>query len=166
MSWRSCLHPEATRLIGIDPGLQKTGWGIIDISGTSLRLVDSGRIKPNPNRPIAERLKFLSQELDAILLQYEPHDAAIEETFVNQNPTTSLKLGMARGAAILTLANRNLSVAEYAPNKIKKSVTGQGHATKQQIGMMVKVLLPACGELGEDEADALAIAITHAHYHK
>ena len=152
------------RIIGIDPGLQKTGWGIIEASGSSLRFVDCGLIKPNPKSEMAERLQFLSEELTQVLTQYEPKTAAIEDTFVNQNPTTSLKLGMARGALMLTLAQYGLDVSEYAPNKIKKSVVGQGHAAKDQMGMMVKVLLPSCGSPSEDEADALAIAITHAHY--
>ena len=154
------------KIIGIDPGLQKTGWGIINVSGSSLKFVACGLIKQNAKEMMANRLKFLCEELQHILDQFEPSGAAIEDTFVNQNPTTSLKLGMARGALILSMAQKGLDVAEYAPNKIKKSVVGQGHATKDQIGMMIKVLLPSCGELKEDEADALAIAITHAHYRK
>lgn len=154
------------KIIGIDPGLQKTGWGIIEVSGSSLKFISCGLIKPNPKEEIANRLKVLSEELHHVLSQFEPQAAAIEDTFVNQNPTTSLKLGMARGALILSLSQKGLDVAEYAPNKIKKSIVGQGHATKDQIGMMIKVLLPGCGELAEDEADALAIAVTHAHYRK
>ncbi len=152
------------KIIGIDPGLQKTGWGVIESAGSSLKFVASGLIKPNPKEDMAVRLLTISEELTHILTQFEPSHAAIEETFVNRNPTTSLKLGMARGAAIVALAQYGLEVAEYAPNKIKKSIVGQGHAHKDQIGMMIRVLLPNCGELSEDEADALAIAITHAHY--
>ena len=154
----------SVKIIGIDPGLQKTGWGIIEVQGSSHKLIDHGLIKPNPKNEMAERLRFLSEELEAVLTRFDPDRAAIEETFVNQNPTTSLKLGMARGAIILTLAKYGLSVAEYSPNKIKKSIVGQGHASKEQMQMMVKVLLPTCGDLSEDEADALAVAITHAHY--
>ncbi len=152
------------RIIGIDPGLTKTGWGVIEISGSSLKFVACGLIKPKNNNEMSDRLQVLSEGVKQVLTQYDPQCAAIEDTFVNQNPTTSLKLGMARGALILTLAQYNLKVGEYAPNKIKKSIVGQGHATKDQMGMMIKVLLPTCGEISEDEADALAIAITHAHY--
>lgn len=158
--------PEPVKIIGIDPGLQKTGWGIIEVSGSSLKFIACGLIKSNSKNEMAERLNTLSTELSDVLMTHEPHCAAIEDTFVNQNPTTSLKLGMARGSLILTLSQHQLSVAEYAPNKIKKSIVGQGHAAKEQMGMMIKVLLPNCGELAEDEADALAIAITHAHYRK
>lgn len=157
---------EPVKIIGIDPGLQKTGWGIIEVSGASLKFIACGLIKSNSKNEMAERLNTLSTELSGVLTIHEPDCAAIEDTFVNQNPTTSLKLGMARGSLILTLSQHQLSVAEYAPNKIKKSIVGQGHAAKEQMGMMIKVLLPNCGELAEDEADALAIAITHAHYRK
>ncbi len=152
------------KIIGVDPGLQKTGWGIIEVSGSSLKFVACGLIKTNPKDAMSRRLQVLSEGLQHVLIQFEPVTAAIEDTFVNQNPTTSLKLGMARGALMLSMAQKGLDVAEYAPNKIKKSVVGQGHAGKDQVGMMIKVLLPSCGELKEDEADALAIAITHAHY--
>ena len=157
---------EPIKIIGIDPGLQKTGWGIIEVSGSSLKFIACGLIKSNSKNEMAERLNTLSTELSDVLTTHEPDCAAIEDTFINQNPTTSLKLGMARGSLILTLSQHQLSVAEYAPNKIKKSIVGQGHAAKEQMGMMIKVLLPNCGELAEDEADALAIAITHAHYRK
>lgn len=155
---------DSNRIIGIDPGLQKTGWAVIETYGSSLKFISCGLIKPNSKIDISDRLRVLSEELASIIKQYCPKQAAIEETFVNQNPTTSLKLGMARGALLLTMAQNNLSVSEYKPNTIKKSVVGQGHASKEQIGMMIKVLLPACGNPTEDEADAMAIAITHAHY--
>lgn len=152
------------RIIGIDPGLQKTGWGIVDYQDATLKLVAFGLIKSNTSNEMGYRLQELSHALRRVIQVHEPTSAAIEDTFVNQNPMTSLKLGMARGALILTLADAGLQVMEYSPNEVKKSVVGKGHAAKEQIQMMVKMLLPACGPLGPDEADALAIAITHAHH--
>lgn len=151
-------------LIGIDPGLQKTGWGIIETDGAALRHVGHGTIRPPLAGEMSERLAALSEGLEKIFGVYEPQAAAIEETYVNRNPSSSLKLGMARGAILVTLARKGLEIGEYAPALIKKSIVGRGQADKAQIGMMMKVLLPACGELSEDEADALAVAVTHAHY--
>ncbi len=151
-------------ILGIDPGLQKTGWGVIEQNGSSLRHVAHGLIKPNTSLSMPERLAVLASELEHIIKLYTPYSCAIENTFVNRNPETSLKLGMARGALMSVMALKKLEVAEYSPNQIKKSVVGKGHAAKEQIGMMIGILLPGCGSLGADEADALAIAITHAHY--
>jgi crossover junction endodeoxyribonuclease RuvC len=152
------------RILGIDPGLQKTGWGVIESEGSSLRYIGSGLIRTKPKDPLYLRLAQLHHGLLAIIVQYSPDESAIEETFVNKNPASALKLGQARGALLTVPAIKGLSVHEYGANKVKKSVVGSGHATKDQVGMMIRTLLPACGTIGEDEADALAVAITHAHY--
>ena len=150
--------------LGIDPGLTKCGWGIILANGNHLSYVASGLIKPDPSRILARRLCFIHEHIADIIKDYSPDAAAIEETFVNKNPSSALKLGQARGVALAVPALYGIEVAEYGANKIKKSIVGNGHATKEQMGMMVKTLLPACGKLSEDEADALAVAMTHAHY--
>lgn len=152
------------RILGVDPGLQKTGWGIIESEGSALRFVSSGLIKTVAKDAMASRLMQLHLGLSKVIDQYSPHESAIEETFVNQNPASALKLGQARGTLMCVPALKGISVDEYGANKIKKSVVGSGHAAKKQMGMMVKTLLPACGTISEDEADALAVAITHAHY--
>jgi crossover junction endodeoxyribonuclease RuvC len=151
-------------ILGIDPGLIKTGWGIIRQNGSNLTWVVHGTVKPQASLPMAERLAFLSADILKIVDRYDPQLTAIEETFVNKNPETSLKLGMARGAIMSALAGQGLPVAEYTPNQIKKSIVGKGHADKNQVQMMVKVLLPTCEAFSADEADALAVAITHAHF--
>lgn len=154
-----------TRLcLGIDPGLVKTGWGIIEKDGSTLRYVASGLIKPDIKAPMASRLAILHSDLLQVLKDNRPETAAVEETFVNKNPAAALKLGQARGVCLAAPAIYGIETAEYSANKIKKSVVGSGHAAKQQMMMMVKMLLPACGEISEDEADALAVAITHAHH--
>ena len=152
------------KILGIDPGLQKTGWGIIESSGNSLAYVASGLVKPKPKAEMSIRLATLYHELISIIDEQAPQEAAIEETFVNKNPASALKLGQARGVLLMVPAIKGISVAEYSANKIKKSIVGSGHAAKQQVSMMIKTLLPTCGTLSEDEADALAVAITHAHY--
>ena len=151
-------------LLGIDPGLQKTGWGVISSEGNSLQYIASGLIKTDAKTPLSQRLAQLHHGIIAVIEQHKPAEVAIEETFVNKNPASALKLGQARGALLTVPALKGLSVDEYAPNKIKKSVVGTGHAAKEQMGMMIRTLLPACGSISEDEADALAVAITHAHY--
>lgn len=155
------------RIIGIDPGLVSTGWGIIESKGSSLTFVDCGTIAPNTKDDLYARLGMLSQDLQRILALYKPTTAAIEETFVTQNGASTLKLGQARGALIVTLANHGLSVAEYATRSVKKALVGTGAADKNQVSQMVGVLLPAAREAlaacKHDAADALAIAITHAH---
>ncbi|MGB0719463.1 MAG: crossover junction endodeoxyribonuclease RuvC [Bdellovibrionales bacterium] len=153
-------------ILGIDPGLRKTGWGIIHRNGSALKFIASGLIKPDPAAPLPYRLAELHEGIADIIKQYAPDEAAIEETFVNKSPADALKLGQARGVLLAVPALYGLPTAEYSANKVKKSVVGSGHAAKQQIGMMVKTLLPACGTITEDEADALAVAITHAHYRK
>ena len=152
------------RLLGIDPGLQKTGWGIIESENNSLRYIASGLIKTNAKHAMSDRLATIYHGLTAVIDEWSPSETALEETFVNKNPASALKLGQARGVLLMSPALKGLSVSEYGANKVKKSVVGSGHASKDQMMMMVKTLLPACGTLSEDEADALAVAITHAHY--
>ncbi len=155
------------RIIGIDPGLVSTGWGIVESNGSALRFVACGTIAPNAKLPLSERLAFLYHELNTIIQTHQPQTAAIEETFMTQNGASTLKLGQARGALIVTLAAANLPVAEYATRLVKKAIVGTGTADKNQVGQMVGVLLPAAREplkaCKHDAADALAIAITHAH---
>ncbi len=152
------------RIIGIDPGLRNTGWGIIDCSGPRLAYAACGVIRADTSAALAQRLVFIHSALVEIITQYRPHEAAVEETFVNRDARATLKLGQARGAALLAPAGMGLRVAEYAPNKVKKSVVGTGHADKRQIGAMVRMLLPKARPESEDAADALAIAICHAHH--
>jgi len=154
----------AMRLIGLDPGLRATGWGVIDAEAGRRRHVANGRIVPDAKEGVAERLAFLYAGLIAVIERWEPAAAAVEEAFVNRNPTSTLKLGLARGVALLAPARAGLAVSEYPTNLVKKSVVGAGHAAKAQIGMMVRTLLPGCDPDGEDAADALAVAICHAHH--
>ncbi len=152
------------RVLGVDPGLEKTGWGIIDAEGFHLSFVAAGVIRTRPSDSMGIRLLKIDTELTEILARWQPETAAIEETFVNKNAASSLKLGQARGIGILAPTRYGIDVAEYSANLVKKSVVGAGHAAKEQIGMMMKVLLPSCGELSADAADALAVAICHAHH--
>ena len=158
----------AIRIIGIDPGLVSTGWGIIESKGSSLSFVGCGTIAPSTKLPLSERLVFLHHALTEIIRAHQPQAAAIEETFVTANGASTLKLGQARGALIVTLAASGLSVAEYATRLVKKAIVGTGTADKNQMGQMVGVLLPAAREAlkacKHDAADALAIAITHASF--
>jgi crossover junction endodeoxyribonuclease RuvC len=155
---------EAIRIIGIDPGLRRTGWGIVESLGNSLRFVASGTIKSDDKAALAFRLCQLHDGLAEVLHQAMPHEAAVEQTFVNKDAVATLKLGQARGIAMLVPARAGLAVAEYAPNAVKKAVIGVGHGDKKQIHMMVKVLLPKAVFDSEHAADALAIAICHAHH--
>ncbi|MBI1180021.1 MAG: crossover junction endodeoxyribonuclease RuvC [Alphaproteobacteria bacterium] len=154
---------DSVRLIGLDPGLRCTGWGVVDAHGNRLRHVANGSVRTSADGGLAERLAELFAGLNAVLDAWEPDFAAVEETFVNANPSSTLKLGQARGVVLLAPALRGLPVAEYAPNQIKKSVVGVGHAAKEQIRMMVGVLLPGVQPSGPDAADALAVAVCHAH---
>lgn len=151
------------RLIGLDPGLQVTGWGVIDVEGSRLRHVANGMVRTDAARALSDRLVELHDGLQQVIADWQPMAAAVEETFVNKNPGSTLKLGQARGIALLVPALNGLVVAEYTPNHVKKSVVGVGHAAKEQIHAMVKVLLPGCPIAGADAADALAVAICHAH---
>src|SRR6266702_1107973 len=152
------------RIIGIDPGLRRTGWGIIDTLGNSLRFVGSGTILSDGDMDLASRLCQLHDGLAEVVHSYTPDEAAVEQTFVNKDAVATLKLGQARGIAMLVPALAGLPVAEYAPNLVKKTIVGAGHCEKVQIRMMVKVLLQKADPQSDDAADALAIAVTHAHH--
>ena len=154
----------ATRIIGIDPGLRRTGWGILDSVGTRLSFVAAGTVTSDDETSLAERLRQLHDGLTDVLRLHAPDEAAVEATFVNRDATATLKLGQARGIALLVPAQAGLVVAEYAPNEVKKTVVGVGHAAKEQIRMMVGVLLPKARYDSADAADALAIAVCHAHH--
>ncbi len=154
----------AIRIIGIDPGLRRTGWGVVESAGTVLRFVASGTVTSEDKAPLASRLCQLHDGLVAVMENQQPDEAAVEQTFVNRDAAATLKLGQARGIAMLVPARAGLPVAEYAPNAVKKAVIGVGHGDKTQIHMMVKVLLPRATFTGNDAADALAIAICHAHH--
>jgi crossover junction endodeoxyribonuclease RuvC len=152
------------RIIGLDPGLRKTGWGIIDVDGTRLVYVAEGAVHSDADAVLAQRLVQIHDQLLTVLRKFTPDEAAIEETFVNRDARATLKLGQARGAVMLAPASLKLPVAEYAPNQVKKSVVGAGHAEKAQVKRMVRLLLPRAVLATADSTDALAIAITHAHH--
>jgi crossover junction endodeoxyribonuclease RuvC len=152
------------RILGIDPGLRRTGWGVIDIEGNRLIFVGCGSVETREGMALAERLLLIHQGLAQVLGDFQPREAAVEQTFVNKDGVATLKLGQARGVAMLAPAVFGISVAEYAPNQVKKTVVGAGHADKNQIQVMLKILLPKADPKTPDAADALAIAITHAHH--
>ncbi len=154
---------DIVRIIGIDPGLRRTGWGVIDTIGNSLRFVGSGTVTSDGDMDLASRLCQLHDGLAEVVHAYKPDEAAVEQTFVNKDAVATLKLGQARGVVMLVPARAGLPVSEYAPNAVKKSVIGVGHGEKQQIHMMLKILMPKVEFKGNDAADALAIAICHAH---
>ena len=162
----NALIQMGTRILGLDPGLRRTGWGVVEADGSRLRWVAHGVVAPDERAPFSERLLHLLEAVDAVCAEHGCDEAAIEEVFVNMNPASTLKLGHARAAVMLAPARCGLSVAEYAPNLIKKAVVGAGHADKSQIAFMVKRLLPQAGEVKADAADALAVAITHAQLRK
>jgi crossover junction endodeoxyribonuclease RuvC len=155
---------QTIRIIGIDPGLRRTGWGVIERDGSRLSHVADGMLSPNECGSLADRLVELKNGLEAVLAAYVPDEAAVEETFVNNNARATLKLGHARAVALIVPAMRGLRVAEYAPNEVKKAVVGAGHAEKQQVTRMVRLLLPRSCPATSDAADALAVAICHAHH--
>ena len=154
----------AIRIIGIDPGLRRTGWGVIETLGNSLKFIAAGTVRSDEKKDLASRLCELFDGLSEVVHAQMPHEAAVENTFVNVDASATLKLGQARGIAMLVPAKAGLLVAEYAPNAVKKAVIGVGHGDKAQIQMMVKVLLPKSVVDSADAADALAIAICHAHH--
>lgn len=156
----------ATRILGLDPGLRRTGWGVIVAEGSRLRWIAHGVVAPPESGPFSQRLLFLLEAVGQVCADHGCDEAAIEEVFVNMNPASTLKLGHARAAVMLAPARHGLSVAEYSPNLIKKAVVGAGHADKTQIAFMVKRLLPTAGDVKADAADALAVAITHAQMRK
>jgi crossover junction endodeoxyribonuclease RuvC len=152
------------RILGLDPGLRHTGWGIIEAQGNRLSFIAAGVVEPDPKLTLAERLHILFAAVQELVVRYSPHECAIEETFVNQNPVSTLKLGHARAAAMLAPAAAGILVAEYKPNLIKKSVVGAGHAEKAQVVAMMRILLPGSHPSSTDAADALAVAVCHAHH--
>jgi crossover junction endodeoxyribonuclease RuvC len=152
------------RILGLDPGLRKTGWGLIESEGSRLGYLACGTFSSQANEALALRLKSLFEALDGVIAHWHPHEVAVEETFVNRDAQATLKLGHARAICLLAPALKALPVAEYAPNVIKKSVVGAGHAEKGQVGAMVRILLPKAAPETSDASDALAIAITHAHW--
>ncbi len=154
----------AIKLLGLDPGLRKTGWGIIISSGHRLSYVAHGVIESDEKMDLATRLQQLHEGLHQMILLHQPNEAAVEETFVNKNPASTLKLGMARGVVMLAPALHHIPVFEYAANRVKKAVVGTGHADKSQIETMIRHLLPTAGNVTKDAADALAVAICHAHH--
>lgn len=151
------------RIIGLDPGLRNTGWGIIEVEANQFRYVADGTVRPKVAQQLAWRLRDLHDGLAEAIAEFVPDEAAVEETFVNKNPKSTMKLGEARGVILLTPALAGLPVAEYAANKIKKAVVGVGHAAKEQVQMMVRRILPGCVFSSPDAADALAVAICHAN---
>lgn len=155
---------QVIRILGVDPGSAATGWGVVDCDGPRLSFVAAGVIRPPRAETRAGALAFIFASLRAVIEAHGPTEAAVEETFVNASPRDALVLGQARGVALLAPAVAGLEVAEYATNKVKKSVVGQGHADKAQVQAMIRVLLPACGAPAQDAADALAVAICHAHH--
>ncbi len=153
-----------TRIIGLDPGLRNTGWGVIESEGSRLIYVADGAVHSDADAPLAERLLQIHEQVLRVLKEFEPDEAAIEETFVNADARATLKLGQARGVVMLAPAYCKIPVSEYAPNTVKKSVVGSGHADKEQVKHMVKLLLPRAEMNTADSTDALAIAMCHAHH--
>jgi crossover junction endodeoxyribonuclease RuvC len=155
---------EMIRILGVDPGLRYTGWGVITLDGPRLGWIAHGVIQPDADADMADRLAMLAEGLRAVIQDHEPNEAAVEETFVNINPKSTLLLGQARGVALATLAAARLKVSEYAAKKVKQSIVGSGSADKSQVAFMVRRLLPKAGEVSADAADALAVAICGAHH--
>lgn len=151
------------RILGIDPGLVHTGWAVIESAGSTRRYIASGVIAPPAKEPLPARLALIFKGVDKICAEFEPDECAVEITFVNKNPTSTLLLGHARAAAICAVGIREIPISEYEPNKIKKAIACSGHADKNQIGAMVKILLPAAAPKTADEADAVAIALAHSN---
>ena len=152
----------AVLILGIDPGLNRCGWGVIASEGSRLAYVAHGVIKPMPAQQLASRLHHLFEGLCEVMIKHQPHEAAVEETFVNSNARAALALGQARGVALAAAARSGIAVAEYAPATIKKAIVGAGHADKAQVAFMVRRLLPTAGEVSADAADALGVALCHA----
>ena len=148
----------------MDPSLSSTGWGVIEVENNRLRYVADGFIKTDPKQPIAERLALIHRTLREVIETYKPVEAAIEQVFLNENPASTIKLGMARGVVILAPGLYDIPVTEYEPTKVKKALVGVGRAEKTQVETMVKILLPGCKPKNNDSSDALAMAITHFNY--
>ena len=160
------MRRQPIRILGIDPGLRRTGWGLVESDGNRLVYVACGSLATSDKADLGARLVTIHDGLAQVIEQFTPHEAAVEQTFVNTNAAATLKLGQARGIAMLVPARAGLSVAEYAPNLVKKTVVGAGHGEKAQIRMMIGVLLPKAAPESDDAADALAIAICHAHHRR
>ena len=158
------MHRQPIRILGVDPGLRCTGWGLIEAAGNRLIHVACGSLETSERDSLSVRLVAIHDGLIGVIERYEPHEAAVEATFVNNNAAATLKLGQARGVAMLVPARHGIPVAEYAPNVVKKSIVGAGHGEKAQIRMMIGVLLPKAAPQTDDAADALAIAVCHAHH--
>ena len=152
------------RILGLDPGLGTTGWGLIQAEGNRLSHLANGQLRTDASEPLPKRLAHLASQLEALLADHTPEAAAVEEIFVNKNPQSTLKLGQARGVALMVAARSGLDVGEYAARLVKKAVVGTGAAEKAQVHAMVQRLLPGAQISGPDAADALAVAITHAHH--
>lgn len=152
------------RILGLDPSLSSTGWGVIEVNANRLHYIADGSIPTSPKMPIEERLGIIFNTLSEVIETYQPEEAAIEKTFLNSNPETSLKLSMARGVVILAAGHYHLPLFEFDPTKVKKALVGVGHADKNQVETMVKILLPGCKPKNNDSSDALAMAITRSHY--
>ena len=151
-------------ILGLDPGLGTTGWGLIRAEGNRLSHLANGQLKTDPKEPLPQRLSHLASQLEALLADHAPDSAAAEEIFVNKNPQTTLKLAQARGVCLMVAARSGITVGEYAARLVKKAVVGTGAAEKAQVHAMVQRLLPGIAIAGPDAADALAVAITHAHH--
>jgi len=158
------MHIGVIRILGVDPGLRNTGWGLIEAAGSRLSFIGCGSIQTDAAAPLAERLASIHDSLRRLVERERPHEAAVEETFVNRDPQATLKLGQARGVTLASLALKGLPISEYAANLIKKTVVGVGHAEKRQVAMMVKMLLPDSDASTPDASDALAVAICHAQH--
>jgi crossover junction endodeoxyribonuclease RuvC len=158
------MRDRQIRILGIDPGLRRTGWGVIDVEGNRLKYVACGSLSTDDTAELATRLVVIYSGLARVIEEFHPIEAAVEATFVNKDASATLKLGQARGIALLVPAQAGLAVSEYAPNLVKKTIVGAGHSEKAQIRMMIGVLLPKADPKSEDAADALAIAVTHAHH--
>ncbi len=152
------------RILGLDPSLSSTGWGVIEVNANRLQYIADGFIPTTPKMPIEKRLDVIFNTLSEVIEAYKPVEAAIEKTFLNSNPETSLKLSMARGVVILAAGHYHLPLFEFDPTKVKKALVGVGHADKNQVETMVKILLPGCKPKNNDSSDALAMAITRSHY--
>ena len=152
------------RILGLDPGLGTTGWGLIQAEGNRLAHIANGQIGTGTDAPLPQRLASIASQLEALIAEHRPDAAAVEEVFVNKNPQSTLKLGQARGVVIMIAARSGIDVGEYAARLVKKAVVGTGSAEKAQVHAMVQRLLPGVKVAGPDAADALAVAITHAHH--
>jgi len=152
------------RILGLDPSLSSTGWGIIESEGSRLKYIADGFIKTDPKQPMEKRLDILYRTLCGVIELYKPQEASIEIVFLNDNPVSTIKLAMARGVVVLSVGTYQIPLTEYEPNKVKKAIVGVGKAAKNQVETMVKVLLGGIKPQNNDSSDALAIAITHAHY--